>query len=103
MSDALRTAAEAAFDALQRAEFELRGVTPTQDMAEAAEALRAALAGPDQDAADAARYRWLRSAPKRVSDGLIDVALWANECGTALRLEDLDAAIDSAMKENKYE
>ena len=47
MSD-IKQAARLALQALIRAQFELRGITATQDMSEAADALRAALEQPER-------------------------------------------------------
>lgn len=53
-------------------------------------------------AKNAERYAWLREATLPVSQGLIDVVLWANDCGEPLRGEALDAAIDAEFtKEQK--
>jgi len=55
------------------------------------------------DANDAARYRWLRAQENNTDAPRIDVVHWeamdesANQ-GTGLRTEELDAAIDAAMK-----
>lgn len=54
---------------------------------------------------DAARYRWLRQQPNDTSAPRIDVVYWApadesaND-GEGLRMEELDAAVDEAMRSN---
>lgn len=45
---------------------------------------------------DAARYRWIRSCPHEVANGVIDVCQWHDNAGSALRDSELDAAIDAA-------
>jgi hypothetical protein len=55
-----------ALDALNRAQFELRGITPTQDMSEAADALRAELAKPESDP-----VAWVMEKDKRIVSWLI--------------------------------
>jgi hypothetical protein len=48
------------------------------------------------DAKNAARYRWLRDRPEHPDNAGIDVAMWENCEGQALRGECLDSAIDIA-------
>lgn len=55
---------------------------------------------------DAERYRWLRVQPNDCSAPRIDVVRWTEEdpasnSGEGLRLHELDAAIDAAMKERQ--
>jgi len=52
-------------------------------------------------AEDAARYRWLRDRPEQAESALIDVAVWSNDFGEAIRGNDLDAAIDAAIAQRR--
>ena len=57
---------------------------------------------------DAERYRWLREQPASLEPGRIDVVQWvpaddASNDGHEIRLENLDAAIDAAMSQEKAE
>jgi hypothetical protein len=46
---------------------------------------------------DAARYKLLRNCPITVTDGLIDVCLWSDDSGDALRGDALDVVVDAAI------
>lgn len=63
---------------------------------QAAAHLRRLEAECEQLRADAGRYRWLRSRPERVSVAVVVQGHWLPAIG-----EQLDAAIDTAMKETK--
>lgn len=53
---------------------------------------------PEQDARDAARYRWLRDKPDDVPAVGLDVAFWEACTGEACRGDALDAAVDAEMQ-----
>jgi chromosome segregation ATPase len=48
---------------------------------------------------DAERYRWLKSQPERCPERGPDLSFWENCSGKAIRYDEADAAIDSAMKD----